>query len=192
MRKLSVGAGDDVATAPDLAAFLENCAAGDRSALARLYRATSPQLFGLALRMVRRRDLAEEVLQDAFVAVWRHAGSFDRRRGPAFGWVAAIVRNQAIDLLRRRGREAPLDPEAAAALPDPEPGPLDRAAQSELARVLAGCLGELEEGPRSSILLAYYEGLTYEEAALRLATPVGTVKSWIRRSLMRLKRCLER
>lgn len=184
--------GDDVATAPDLAALLENCAAGDRSALARLYRATSPQLFGLALRMVRQRDLAEEVLQDAFVAIWRHAESFDRGRGPAFGWLAAIVRNRAIDLLRRRGREGPLDPEFAAALPDSAPGPLDRAAQSESARMLADCLGELDEGPRRSILLAYYEGLTYEEAALRLATPVGTVKSWIRRSLMRLKRCLER
>lgn len=185
-------AGDDVATASELAALLEACAAGDRAALSRLYQATSPQLFGLALRMVRQRDLAEEVLQDAFVAVWRHAGSFDRGRGPAFGWLAAILRNQAIDLLRRRGREAPLDPELAAALPDPDPGPLDRAAQSEAARALADCLGELEEGPRRSILLAYYEGLTYEEAAQRLAAPVGTVKSWIRRSLMRLKRCLER
>lgn len=181
-----------MATSPELAALLEKCAAGDREALVRLYRETSAQLFGLALRMVRRRDLAEEVLQDAFVAVWRHAKSFDRRRGTAFGWLAAILRNQAIDLMRRRGRESPLDPVVAAALPDPEPGPLDRAAESETARALADCLAELEEGPRHSILLAYYEGLTYEEAALRLAAPVGTVKSWIRRSLMRLKRCLER
>jgi RNA polymerase sigma-70 factor (ECF subfamily) len=179
-------------TPPDLNALLGSCAAGDRAALARLYAATSPQLFGLALRMVRRRDLAEEVLQDAFVSVWRRADSFDPTRGTAFAWLAAILRNQAIDLLRRRGREAPLDAEAAAALPDPAPGPLDLAADAQSARALAACLDELEAGPRASILLAYYEGLTYEQAAARLATPVGTVKSWIRRSLMRLKGCLER
>lgn len=181
-----------MANAPDLTALLEACAAGSRSALAQLYQATSPQLYGLALRMVGRRDLAEEVLQDAFVAVWRHAQSFDRRRGPAFGWLAAIVRNHAIDMLRRHGREAPLDPVATAALADPAPGPHDHAARSESVRLLADCLAELEEGPRRSILLAYYEGLTYEEVARRLVTPIGTVKSWIRRSLMRLKRCLER
>ncbi len=181
-----------MATGPALAGHLRDCAAGDRAALRRPYEATSPQLFGLALRMVRRRDLAQEVLQEAFVAVWRHAASFDESRGDAFAWLAAITRNRAIDLLRRRGREVPLDPGFAAALPDPAPSPLDRAAASERARGLAACLEELEEGPRRSILLAYYEGLTYEEAALRLAAPVGTVKSWIRRSLMRLKRCLER
>ncbi|MHB1060099.1 MAG: sigma-70 family RNA polymerase sigma factor [Rhodanobacter sp.] len=179
-------------TPPDLAALLRSCATGDRAALARLYESTAPQLFGLALRMVRRRDLAEEVLQDAYLAAWRHAASFDEGRGTAFAWLAAILRNRAIDLLRRRGREAPLDPEAAAAVPDPAPGPLARAVESEAARALAACLGELEDGPRRSLLLAYYDGLTYEQTASRLGAPVGTVKSWIRRSLQRLKSCLER
>ncbi len=174
-----------------LATLIRSCAAGDRAALARLYEATAPQLFGLALRMVRRRDLAEELVQEAFLAAWRHAGGFDERRGTAHAWLAAILRNRAIDLLRRRGREAPLDPDAAAAVPDPAPGPLDRAAESEAARALAACLDELEDGPRRSILLAYYDGLTYEQAATRLDAPVGTVKSWIRRSLQRLKSCLE-
>ena len=184
--------GDNVATAPILASLIRACAAGDRGALARLYAAASPQLFGLALRMVRRRDLAEEIVQETFLAAWRHAGSFDESRGTAMAWLAAILRNGAIDLLRRRGREVPLDPDAAAAVPDPEPGPLDRAAESEAARALRACLEELEAGPRRSLLLAYYEGLTYEEAALRVGAPIGTVKSWIRRSLMRLKSCLER
>jgi RNA polymerase sigma-70 factor (ECF subfamily) len=184
--------GDDVATAPILASLIRACAAGDRGALARLYEAASPQLFGLALRMVRRRDLAEEIVQETFLAVWRHAGSFDEGRGTAMAWLAAILRNGAIDLLRRRGREVPLDPDAAAAVPDPEPGPLDRAAESEAARALRACLEELEAGPRRSILLAYYDGLTYEETALRVGAPIGTVKSWIRRSLLRLKSCLER
>lgn len=175
-----------------IATLITDCARGDRAALAELYRLSSPQLFGLALRMVRQRDLAEEVLQEAFISVWRHADGYDPARGAGFPWLAAIVRNQAIDLLRRRGRETPLDHDAAAALPDPAAGPLDRAAGSEAARALAACLDELEEGPRRSILLAYYDGLTYEQAAARLATPVGTVKSWIRRSLLRLKSCLER
>ncbi len=177
---------------PQIAILIASCARGDRAALAELYRLSSPQLFGLALRMVRQRHLAEEVLQEAFLAVWRHAGGFDPARGAGFAWLAAIVRNQAIDLMRRRGRETPLDPEAAAALPDPAAGPLELAAGSEAARALAACLDELEDGPRRSILLAYYDGLTYEQAAARLATPVGTVKSWIRRSLLRLKGCLER
>lgn len=181
----------DAAT-EDLATLLEGCAAGDRAALSRLYAATSPQLFGLALRMVRRRDLAEDVMQEAFLAVWRRAARFDRNRGTALAWLAAVLRNQAIDLMRRRGREAPLDPAGAAAIPDLDPGPFDLAAASQSARALAACLDELEEGPRRSILLAYHEGLTYEEAARRLAAPVGTVKSWIRRSLIRLKSCLER
>lgn len=175
-----------------LASLLRSCAAGDRAALARLYEAAAPQLFGLALRMVRRRDLAEEIVQDAFLTAWSHAGDFDERRGTAQAWLAAILRNRAIDLLRRRGREAPLDPDAAAAVPDPEPGPLDLAAASEQARALAACLEALEEGPRRSLRLAYYDGLTYDAVAVRLGAPPGTVKSWIRRGLMRLKSCLER
>lgn len=179
-------------TAPRLDLLISACAGGDRAALAQLYDATSPQLFALALRMVKRRDLAEELVQDTYLAAWRHAGSFDPARGSALAWLAAILRHRAIDLLRRRGREAPLDADAAAALPDPEPGPLEAASVSEAARALARCLEELEPGPRRSLLLAYYEGLTYEQTAARLATPVGTVKSWIRRSLTRLKSCLER
>lgn len=174
------------------AAALRDCARGDRGALERLYRQTAPQLFGLALRIVRQRDLAEEVLQNAFLAVWRHAGSFDERRGPAMAWLASIVRNQAIDMARRRGREAPLDPALMQGIEDPAPGPLEAASASAEARAIRACLGELEEQPRRSLLLAYYEGLTMEEVAARMRAPLGTVKSWIRRSLIRLKACLER
>ena len=178
--------------AAEQAGWLRACAGGEREALERLYRVTAPQLFAVALRILRRRDLAEEVLQDSFVAVWRHATSFDERRGTALAWMASIVRNQAIDLLRRRGREAPLDPESMNAWEDPSAGPLDLAAVSESARALRACLDELEESPRRSLVLAYYEGLTLEEVAARMRAPIGTVKSWVRRSLMRLRSCLER
>ena len=178
--------------APSLAALLGACAEGDRQALARLYDATSAQLYGLALRMVRRRDIAEEILQDAFLAAWRHAGSYDEKRGSAMAWLATIVRNRALDQLRRQGRLQPLDPAVAERWEDPAAGPADQAALSEDARRLMRCLDELEEAPRRSIMFAYYEGLTMEEVAVRMASPLGTVKSWVRRSLQRLRTCLER
>jgi RNA polymerase sigma factor (sigma-70 family) len=103
--------------------MLHACARGDRTALHSLYRATAPQLFGLALRILRRRELAEDVMQDSFVLVWRHAHSFDPGRGSAMAWLAAIVRNRCIDHLRRRGREVPLDPEFMESWEDPASGP---------------------------------------------------------------------
>jgi len=174
------------------AALLRACAGGDSAALARLYEGTAAQLFGLALRIVRRRELAEEVVQDAFVSAWRNAGRYDERRGTAMAWLATIVRNRALDQLRRLSRERPLDPAAVERWEDPAPGPAELAALSEDGRRLARCLDELEEAPRRSILLAYFEGMTVEEVAERMAAPLGTVKSWVRRSLQRLRSCLER
>ncbi len=172
--------------------MLRACAAGNGAALERLYRSASPQLYGLALRIVVRRDLAEEVLQEAFISAWRHARSFDPQRGSPLAWLASIVRNQAIDLLRRRGREVAVDPDSLPEREDPAAGPLDLAALGEESRALRRCLDELEESPRRSVLLAYFEGLTFEEVAERMRAPIGTVKSWVRRSLMRLRSCLER
>lgn len=175
-----------------LARLLGVAATGDRPALEALYRAAAPQLFGLALGIVRRRDLAEEALQETFMAVWRHAGKFDAGRGSAMAWMARIVRNECFDLLARHRRETPLDPELAEAIVDPAAGPLALAEGSADARALQRCLGELEAKPREGVLLAYYQGLTFEEVAVRMGAPLGTVKSWIRRSLARLKQCLER
>lgn len=183
---------DRMTDAAALAGILGAVAQGDRDALAALYRATAPQLFGLALGIVRRRDLAEEALQETFVAVWRHAAGFDAGRGTALAWMARILRNECFDLLSRHGRLAPLDQEKAEAAPDPTPGPDELAYAGEDAARLKRCLDELEEKARTSVMLAYYEGLTFEQVAARLAAPLGTVKSWIRRSLIRLKECLER
>jgi RNA polymerase sigma-70 factor (ECF subfamily) len=172
--------------------LLQACAGGDPAALQNLYAATAPQLFGLALGILRSRDLAEDIVQDAFVLVWRHARSFDPGRGTAMAWLARIVRNQCFDLLRRRGRESPLDETFLQSRPDPAPGPVELTALSRDARRLRGCLEELEESPRQSLMLAYYEGMTFEQVAGRLGAPLGTVKSWIRRSLIRLKGCMDR
>ena len=177
---------------PSREALLEACAGGDETALHRLYLLASPQLFGLAIGIVRRREQAEEILQDSFLLVWRHAKSFDRQRGTAMAWLARIVRNQCFDWLRRSRREVPLDPAIMESWQDPAAGPEAVAAESEAARQLLGCLDELEANPRQCILLAYYQGMTFDEVAARLKAPLGTVKSWIRRSLVRLRTCLER
>ena len=174
------------------AGLIDAVAAGDRNSLRLLYDAVAPQLLAVALRIVQDRSHAEDVLQASFLAIWRHAGRFDRERGVPRAWLTRIVRNQAIDSLRRRGRETALDPVLAENRPDPG-ADLERMAMAgEDARALRRCLDELEAQPRESLLLAYWQGMTYEAVAAQMTTPVGTVKSWIRRSLSRLRDCLER
>ena len=183
-------AGD--AGTPSREALLQACASGDRTALYSLYKGTAPQLFGLALSVLRRRELAEEIVQDCFVLVWRSAHTFDPGRGTAMAWLARIVRNRCIDVIRQRGRETPLDNASIEGLEDPMTSPADLAALSRDASRLRHCLDELAECPRKILMLVYYEGLTYQEAAVRFGVPLGTVKSWIRRSLVRLRDCMER
>jgi RNA polymerase sigma-70 factor, ECF subfamily len=181
-----------VGKTPSREAMLQGCARGDRTALHSLYRATAPQLFGLALSILRSRELAEDIMQDSFVLVWRHAHSFDPSRGSAMAWLARIVRNRCIDHLRHRAREVPLDHEFIQSRPDPASSPDDLAALSRDAQRLWECLGELEESPRKILLLVYYKGMTYNEVAGCVGAPLGTVKSWVRRSLVRLRGCMER
>jgi len=173
-------------------ALLQACASGDKTALHSLYRETAPQLFGLALRILRSRELAEEIVQDSFVLVWRNAHTFDPGRGAAMAWLARIVRNRCIDVIRQRGRETPLDHASIENCEDPASSPADLAALSRDARRLHDCLDELEECPRKILKLVYYEGMTYKEVAVHVGLPLGTVKSWVRRSLIRLRGCLER
>jgi RNA polymerase sigma-70 factor (ECF subfamily) len=172
--------------------LLQACASGDQTALHSLYKGTAPQLFGLALRILRSRETAEEIIQDCFVLVWRNAHTFDPSRGAAMAWLARIVRNRCIDVIRRRGREAPLDDAPIEDREDPASRPADQAVLSCDARRLQDCLDKLEEGPRNTLKLIYYEGMTYQEVAAHVGVPLGTVKSWVRRSLIRLRGCLER
>jgi RNA polymerase sigma-70 factor, ECF subfamily len=173
-------------------ALLLACAAGDRTALHSLYEGTAPQLFGLAMRILRSRELAEEIVQDSFVLAWRNAHTFAPARGAAMAWLARIVRNRCIDLLRQRGRETPLDHASIEDREDPVSSPADLVALSRDARRLQCCLDKLDESPRKILKLVYYEGMTYTEASVHVGVPVGTVKSWVRRSLVRLKGCMER
>ncbi|MFO0997936.1 MAG: sigma-70 family RNA polymerase sigma factor [Alphaproteobacteria bacterium] len=173
-----------------LAELMAATAQGDHKAFRRLYELTSGRLFGLALGILRRRDLAEEALQDSFVRIWRSAPRFDPEKGAAMGWLATIVRNRALTLIAQRPRESSEDLSAVEQWADSAPDPLARALESGTGRALAKCLGELDAEQRHSIVLAFYQGLTHAELAARLEKPIGTVKSWIRRSLLRLRECL--
>ena len=158
-------------------------AGGDRRAFQRLYQISSPRLFAIAVRILRRRDLAEEALQDAFVAIWQRAGQYQAARGAPMAWMGTVVRNRAIDLLRRGGQEVTgLEPDRHARA---EP------ALSDLAENVRNCLATLQESQRRAILLAYYYGMTHQELADRLDAPLGTVKSWVRRGLLQIKDCLQ-
>ena len=167
-------------------------AQGDKDAFARLYRETSGKLMAIALRMVGRRDLAEDILQEAFVAIWRKAKQFDPDRGRSFTWLAAVVRYRTIDRLRADKREVrdvePLDDGDGGAL---EIAGADPRFHEPEALAVRACLDRLPKDQRRAIVLAYYYGLTHEELADRLQAPLGTVKSWVRRGLLQLRTCLE-
>lgn len=179
--------------APDeLGRLLSRCSLGDQAAFAALYNATSAKLYGIALRILRREAWAEEALQEAYVKIWRHAESYNPARGRPMTWMINVVRNQALDLLRRadyRAQEEEWNPDKDLRMSAENPAALAETSQ-EMQRVL-GCLGLLDEEQRDSILLSYHHGLTPTEVAERLKRPVGTVKTWIRRGLLKVRDCLE-
>ncbi|QVQ26853.1 sigma-70 family RNA polymerase sigma factor [Achromobacter deleyi] len=175
-----------------LQALLDQCADKRESALAELYRLASPHLFALARRMLRDQAAAEDVLQECFVIIWRQAGQYRAERSQAMTWMTRIVRNRCIDRLRRPDREVP-DPDDSLtlAMADEGPGPLAQLQASQDGRRLADCMGQLEGSQRVAIAMAFFDDLAHPDIAARLGTPLGTIKSWIRRGLQRLKRCLE-
>ncbi|GAB0117767.1 sigma-70 family RNA polymerase sigma factor [Acidisoma sp. 7E03] len=171
------------------AALLYRTAEGDAAAFRVLYEQQSPRLYALALRMTRQPPLASDALQDTFVQVWRQAARFDPQRGSAEAWLIGLLRFRAIDILRSRQREEPgyEPPESA----DPAPDPFEQVRASRDTAALYDCLGTLDEAQQRIIRLAFLDGLSHAELASRLSAPLGTVKSWIRRALIGLKRCLE-
>src|SRR5499427_9431899 len=181
------------ATRSQLAAALVRVAGGDRAALRIVYQDTSAKLFGVCLRILKDRSEAEDVLQDVYVTVWRKAATFDPGRASAIAWLVAIARNRAIDRLRARGAGGRLEPiEAADAVSDPAPAAVDRVELAQQHQRLTRCLEELDAPHASAIRAAFLDGATYEELAARMNVPLGTMKSWIRRGLLKLRACLER
>lgn len=186
----------------ELAQLMSRSALGDRAAFARLYDLTSPHLFAVVLRIQRDRALAEDLLQEVYVNVWRSMGSFDAAQSQPMTWLTSIARNRAIDSLRRAQTQpvvqrvhrdddddgVDLDQQVA----DEAPGPLELLSQAGDARRLDTCMKGLTAPQRQSVALAFFDGLSHAEVATHLHQPLGTVKSWVRRALLSLKDCLER
>ena len=175
-----------------LVAALARVAAGERNALQTTYRLTSAKLFGVCLRILKDRAEAEDVLQEVYVTVWQKAADFDAKRASPMTWLITIARNRAIDRLRSSGQARRMQPiEDAADIADAAPLATSILEDAETNAKLRGCLGGLAEHEQKALRGAFFEGNTYEELASRMSVPLGTMKSWIRRALMKLKACLE-
>ena len=177
-------------TPAELVWLLAAVAKGDQEAFDKLYAATRAKLYGVVLRILRRTDLADEVIQDTYVKVWSNAGQFNPALASPVTWMVAIARNRAIDTLRKKSdlslEDMPEAMEVAADTPDPLAA---REFSEELKRLL-GCIGRLDGERRKLVLLAYYDGFSREQLAQQLGKPVNTIKTWLRRSLLEIRECL--
>jgi RNA polymerase sigma-70 factor (ECF subfamily) len=180
-----------------LAALLARVALGDQAAFAEFYEITSSHLYGVALRILRDPPAAEEILQEAYVNVWHHAGSYETAKSQPLTWLTTIVRNRCLDQMRRR------ELDTVTLTSDDDDAPMydvqsDAMTPAEMliagaeARSVKDCVETLDAGPKQAIALAFYQGLSHSELADHLRQPLGTVKSWVRRGLERLKSCLDR
>lgn len=175
----------------DYEAAVLACARGERFALRALYEREARWLLGVAQRIVRDRERAEDVLHDAFIQLWQHAASYQPALGSARGWLYTIVRHRALKEVRDSGRVQALDPQDLALLSDHKQSALAGGDERGLDTAsLERCLARLDETRRACVLYAFVDGYTHDQIAQRLGTPLGTVKSWIRRSLAALKECM--
>lgn len=186
----------------ELANLLARTGLGDRAAFATLYQKTSAHLLGVVLRIQRDRGLAEDIVQEIYINVWRAAGSFDAAQSQPMTWLTSIARNRAIDSLRRRqaqpqtvsasaGDAEGTDEDAYSQHADEADGPMELLSRASDARSLEACMRGLSPAQRHSVALAFYDGLSHAEVAAHLRQPLGTVKSWLRRALTALKSCLD-
>lgn len=173
----------------EIAALIQRTALRDRSAFRELYRRTSAKLFGVCLRILKDRTEAEEALQEVYVKVWQRADRYVRGGYSPISWLVAVARNHALDILRARrpsGEDLDLALDIADAAPDPEQAAV---AGSDRVRI-DGCLDKLEADRAEAVRGAYLDGYTYEELAARHNVPLNTMRTWLRRSLLRLRECL--
>jgi RNA polymerase sigma-70 factor (ECF subfamily) len=169
---------------------LRLCARGERAGLRALYDLEAPAMIGVAMRILRRRDLAEEAVHDCIVQVWRKAESFDASRGQARAWLYAVLRNRALNILRGERQTTTAGEEDLLSIESETETPEACVARLSDEKALRRCLERLEPARRSMIVLAFTQGLTHGEVAGRLGLPLGTVKSTIRRSLAALRECM--
>lgn len=172
--------------------YIAKCALGDRAAFTALYSATSAKLFGVCLRVLNNREEAEDALQDVFIKIWNNADRYRVNGLSPMTWLITIARNQSIDRLRARKAKQGAGLEEAAELPSGALGPEALAlAASERGQIVT-CMAELDPNKSDAVRSAYLEGETYNELAARYDVPLNTVRTWLRRSLIKLKECLSR
>ncbi|GAA0482587.1 sigma-70 family RNA polymerase sigma factor [Parasphingorhabdus litoris] len=174
-----------------LSGLIGQAANGDRLAFQDIYNLTSAKLFGVCLRILNDRQASEDALQDAYVKIWRNAARFDAQRASPITWLATIARNTAIDRKRSGGNRVMVSDDAITNMAAKEQNILERLEAQEGTEILNKCLDSLEARQRNVIRTAFFEGHSYNELAQKLGTPLGTVKSWVRRGLKRLKDCID-
>ena len=190
IRSAEIDVNSPMMTSDDLSQTLRRVAHRDRVAFAKVYQATSAKLYGIVLRILSRRDIADEVLQEVYVKIWERAADFDAEKASAISWMAAIARNRAIDEVRRKQPVAIEDhPEVQDFASDDETA-LSAIMRGEDGRRLADCLNQLEPDRRGMVVFAYCDGLSRDELAAKYSQPVNTIKTWLRRSLAQLQGCL--
>lgn len=170
--------------------LIGRCALRDRSAFSAIYQATSARVFGFLVNMLRDREAAEEVLQDAYMQIWQKSASYTAERGQPLTWIISLARYRALDYLRRQSTRRRHEFSYATADQPDDPAHEEGAAVDDKDQHLSICLNRLQDRARESVVKAYCEGYTHEELSASMNTPIGTVKSWIRRSIKRLKECL--
>jgi RNA polymerase sigma factor (sigma-70 family) len=178
-----------------LIALIDRVALLDEKALRELYEQTSSKLYGVAVRVVTNREWAEDVLQEAFINIWRIAGDYKATLSPPMAWMALVVRSRGLDFLRRRASERAdrmqeLDDVISDTVAGDSPNPMDTAQASQQAKALHHCLSQLENKQREVVSLAYLRDMSHGELAEQLKLPLGTVKTWIRRGLEQLRGCM--
>ncbi|MBV1687751.1 sigma-70 family RNA polymerase sigma factor [Novosphingobium sp. G106] len=189
-RAAKFGTTELAAARAELAQALVATGQEDRPAFRRVYQLTSAKLFGICIRICGDRQSAEDVLQDVYITIWKRASGFEPGRASPISWLAAIARNRAIDWQRAAGARPSAPVEEALDVPDAAPSAIDAMLLGQADRRLHLCLDALEERQRDAIRTAFFEGVTYADLAERMATPLGTIKSWVRRGLLQLKDCL--
>ena len=177
-------------TPPELVWLLAAVAKGDRAAFERLYVATRAKLYGIVLRILRRADLADEVMQETYLKIWNSAGQFDPALASPITWMVAIARNRAIDMVRKKSEVSIEEESDVLEVAADSPDPLAKREMTEELRRLLACMGRLEEERRRLVLLAYYGGWSREQLAARFEKPVNTIKTWLRRALLEIRECL--
>jgi RNA polymerase sigma-70 factor, ECF subfamily len=163
---------------------------GDEAAFERLYDATRAKLYGVLLRILGKPALAEEVMAETYLKVWKMADHFDPATASPITWLVAIARNRAIDIVRKRG-DASVDEEPEGSQPAAQaPAPLARREMTAELKRLLSCLGRLDPEKQRIVLLAYYSGWSRDQLANKLDIPVNTIKTWLRRSLLEIRECM--